>query len=114
MNTVPHRLTKTHHIKIPASTDVQNLLGCYNNLFIARGITSCIPFTSQGEFTHPIPESYQQLLNDFMQMNTTLNGLAMSFEAIQVDDVKVHPQGMMATFFFSMQEKQDNVIFINQ
>ncbi|EJI5696419.1 hypothetical protein NFI00_000122 [Salmonella enterica] len=112
--TQPVRLRKTHHIKIPASTDVQQLLGCYNNLFIARGLTSVIPFTSEGDFTHPMPESYQQLLHDFMQMNSTLHGLAMSYEAISVDDVQVNPTGRMATFFFSMQEKQDNVLFIDQ
>lgn len=110
-NQQPARVTMTHYIKIPPATDVMHLLGCYNNLVIARGCNSAVPFTADGDFTHPVPESYQQLLVDFMELNNKLNGLSMSYEAISLDNVIVHPTNQLATFFFSMQDKQDYALY---
>lgn len=107
------RKTLTQHIKIPVLTNVEELLGNYHNLFVARGIESNLAFASNGNFTHPIPESYQKLLHDFMHINNLLNGFAMSYEKIKLENVQVHQTGEMATFFFSMQEKTDHVFLTN-
>ena len=109
--TTEPRQTWTHHIRIPPLTDIAGLLGSYHNLFVAAGCTSNIPYRSEGSFSHPIPESQQQLLNDFMNVNQKLFGLKMDYEHIVLEDIKLNPAGLMATFFVSMQEKQDYVLF---
>lgn len=109
--TKPKRRTLTHHIRIPIATDVPALMGNYHNLFIAQGMQSDIPYRSDGHFSHPIPESQQQLLNDFMNMNQKLLGLKMSYEQFRVENVMINPSGLMATFTITMQDKQDYVLF---
>lgn len=109
---MPKKTSKTINVQIPPLTDTNEMLGTYANLFIARGITHCIPFVSTGRFTHPIPESATKLLNDFMLVSEQLHQLTLQYKNLEVVDARV--TGKMAIFVISMEETPENVFIPEQ
>lgn len=96
---------QTYVVHIPPVTDVQMLMGNYGTLLGAWGIQHTIPYMGDGQMTHPIPESQQILLDEFMQMNQTLSNLNLHYEQITLTDLIVSATGKTATFVFSLVEK---------
>lgn len=96
---------QTYVIHIPPVTDVQMLMGNYGSLLGAWGIAHTIPYLGNGQMTHPIPESQQTLLDEFMHMNQTLSNLNLYYDQIQLTDLIISASGKNATFVFSMVEK---------
>ena len=90
----------THVIKIPPLTSVPELLGNYRNLFNIMGIeTPSFPFEAQEGFQHPVPESQQVLLSDYMLSMQLLQNLQNDHGAVTLLDARV--TNSTATFVFS-------------
>lgn len=80
----------THVIQIPPVTSIPELLGNYKNLFNTLGVdTPNFPFNASEGFQHPIPESQQLLLNDYMQTMQLVNGVKRDFGDISLYDARI-------------------------
>lgn len=101
-------------ITIPPATNIFMLQGNYGTLLSAWGVGHTIPYQGDGTWAHPIPESQQLLLDEFMQMNQTLSMLNMYYDDITLDDLVTTLSGKSATFVFSMVEKPDYVTIPQQ
>lgn len=93
----------THVIQIPPLTDIPELLGNYANLFSSMNVVvENFPFAAAEGFQHPMPDSQQVLLADFMNTLQAVQSLIHSGGSVKLKDVRV--TNFSATFVFGYKE----------
>ena len=95
-------IKKTMVISLPPLTDVRELLGNYSNLLSVQGIPHQIPFSSQGNFNHPIPDDQNKVLSEFINTMKMLSDLRINYTNIQCNEVKIGQRSVV--FVFTMDE----------
>lgn len=91
----------THIIRVPPLTDIPELLGNYANLFSTMGIgLTNFPFQAMEGFQHPIPESQEILLHDYMDTMRLCQSLVYDHASIILENARA--VGPSVTFVFKV------------
>lgn len=94
--------TFTHNVPVPHLTDVQELLGMYQGLFTALGISHNMSYPLVEKFSHPIPEENDKLTKDFFNTMITLKQVLLNKTNVQVANVVVN--SVMLTILINYKE----------
>lgn len=94
--------TFTHNVPVPQLTDVQQLLGMYQGLFTALGISHEMNFPLVEQFTHPIQSENDKLVNDFFNTMMTMKQVVLNKTNIKVSNIVVNQ--VMLTIIISFEE----------
>lgn len=79
--------TFSHNVPVPPLTDIQELLGMYQGLFNALGISHNMNFPLVEKFAHPIKSENDKLTKDFFNTMITLKQVLLNKVNVQVTNI---------------------------
>lgn len=91
--------TFTHSVRIPALTDVPEMLGAYHTLFKVIGVNmGDLIFPPKEGFTHPIPQENEKMTSEFMGTMQVIQDTLAEHRFLKLINSRV--QNTRVTFVF--------------